>query len=94
VEPGDEKIISSSNEIPDLHSAFQRQRKSQLASEGSLETSPLSWPAWQQSVVCPCFSLRVVLPFVEQEATHAKLRAIGVDFAQGYYFGMPGPAPS
>jgi EAL domain-containing protein (putative c-di-GMP-specific phosphodiesterase class I) len=32
--------------------------------------------------------------FVEQEATHAKLRAIGVDFAQGYYFGMPGPAPS
>ena len=38
--------------------------------------------------------IKSIAEFVEQEATHAKLRAIGVDFAQGYYFGMPGPAPS
>jgi len=38
--------------------------------------------------------LAICVRFVEQEETHAKFRAIGVDFAQGYYFGMPGPAPS
>ena len=38
--------------------------------------------------------IKSIAEFVEQEATHAKLRTIGVDFAQGYYFGMPGPAPS
>jgi diguanylate cyclase (GGDEF)-like protein len=38
--------------------------------------------------------IKSVAEFVEQEATLAKLREIGVDFAQGYLFGMPGPAPS
>jgi EAL domain-containing protein (putative c-di-GMP-specific phosphodiesterase class I)/DNA-binding NarL/FixJ family response regulator len=38
--------------------------------------------------------IKSVAEFVEQEATLAKLREIGVDFAQGYLFGKPGPAPS
>jgi len=38
--------------------------------------------------------IKSIAEFVEKEATLAKLRAIGVDFAQGHYFGMPGPAPS
>jgi predicted signal transduction protein with EAL and GGDEF domain len=38
--------------------------------------------------------IKSIAEFVEQEATLAKLRAIGVDFAQGYFFGKPGPAPS
>ena len=37
--------------------------------------------------------MKSVAEFVEQEATLAKLRAMGVDFAQGYLFGAPGPPP-
>jgi diguanylate cyclase (GGDEF)-like protein len=37
--------------------------------------------------------IKSIAEFVEQEATVQKLRAIGVDFAQGYFFGRPGPAP-
>ena len=38
--------------------------------------------------------IKSVAEFVEQEATLAKLREIGVDFAQGYLFGMPSPTAS
>ncbi len=34
---------------------------------------------------------RTVAEFVEDEATLARLREIGVDFAQGYYIGRPAP---
>ena len=37
--------------------------------------------------------IKSIAEFVEQEATLAKLRAIGVDLAQGYLFGMPSPLP-
>ena len=37
--------------------------------------------------------MKSVAEFVEQEATLAKLRAMGVDFAQGYLFGAPVPPP-
>jgi diguanylate cyclase (GGDEF)-like protein len=37
--------------------------------------------------------IKSVAEFVEQEASLAKLRAIGVDLAQGYLFGKPGPPP-
>jgi diguanylate cyclase len=37
--------------------------------------------------------IKSVAEFVEQKATLAKLRAIGVDYAQGYLFGRPGPLP-
>jgi diguanylate cyclase (GGDEF)-like protein len=37
--------------------------------------------------------IKSIAEFVEQEATLAKLREIGVDFAQGYLFGLPGPPP-
>ena len=35
--------------------------------------------------------IKSVAEFVEQEATLVKLREIGVDYAQGYLFGKPGP---
>ena len=37
--------------------------------------------------------IKSVAEFVEQEASLTKLRAIGVDLAQGYLFGKPGPPP-
>ena len=37
--------------------------------------------------------IKSVAEFIEQEASLAKLRAIGVDLAQGYLFGKPGPPP-
>jgi EAL domain-containing protein (putative c-di-GMP-specific phosphodiesterase class I) len=35
--------------------------------------------------------IKSIAEFVEQEASLPKLRTIGVDFAQGYLFGRPGP---
>lgn len=37
--------------------------------------------------------IKSIAEFVEQEATLTTLRAIGVDLAQGYFFGKPGPLP-
>jgi EAL domain-containing protein (putative c-di-GMP-specific phosphodiesterase class I) len=37
--------------------------------------------------------IKSVAEFVEQEATLTRLREIGVDLAQGYFFGKPGPLP-
>jgi ammonium transporter, Amt family len=37
--------------------------------------------------------IKSIAEFVEQDATLAKLRAIGVDLAQGHLFGMPSPLP-
>ena len=37
--------------------------------------------------------IKSVAEFVEQEATLLRLREIGVDLAQGYFFGKPGPLP-
>jgi EAL domain-containing protein (putative c-di-GMP-specific phosphodiesterase class I) len=37
--------------------------------------------------------IRSIAEFVEQETTLTKLREVGVDLAQGYLFGEPGPLP-
>ncbi len=37
---------------------------------------------------------RTVAEFVEDAATLAKLKELGVDYAQGYYVGRPGPMPN
>jgi len=37
--------------------------------------------------------IKSIAEFVEMETTLGKLREIGVDFAQGFLFGEPGPPP-
>ena len=42
-------------------------------------------------LACQGIGVRTIAPFVEQEATCAKLREIGVDYVQGFSVGKPGP---